>query len=86
MQILLEMDEAWSLMTTVTSFVIDRGGISQDGKQAVRRWRSGLDPGSAAMGQLAEAMNRALGGYIEEKTTRQLRKKGRYGTTRDRRR
>lgn len=83
MQIVLETDEAWSLMTTITAYVIDHSGISQDGKQKVRRWRSDRAEGTAEMGELTLAMNRALGAYIDKKTERQIKRRGRYITTRE---
>jgi hypothetical protein len=37
------------------------------------------------MDELAEGMNEALGTLIDERTTRLIRRKGRYVSTRDRR-
>jgi hypothetical protein len=78
MQLILESDEASSLMTVITSFVIDRSGISQDANQAVRRWRSEHEKGSPSMDDLAVAMNEAIGAYIDDRTNRMIRRKGRY--------
>lgn len=83
MQVVMETDEAWSLMSVITSYVIDKSGISQDGKQRVRKWRADRATGSTEMDALAVAMNRALGTLIEEKTDRQVRRKGRYTSTRE---
>lgn len=83
MQIVMEPDEANSLMSIITSYVIDSSGLSQDGKQRVRKWRTDREQGSPAMRELATAMNRALGTFIEEKTERQIRRKGRYTSTRE---
>jgi hypothetical protein len=80
MQIVLDNDEAWSLMTLMTSFVIDHAGVSQEGKQRLRKWRSGRAEGSQEMIALAESMNKALGTFIDEQTNRQVRQKGRYTT------
>src|SRR6266496_1826819 len=49
MQIILELDETWSLMSTITSYLIDNSGVSQDGKQAVRRWRTDRASGTVEM-------------------------------------
>lgn len=78
MQIVMEPDEANSLMSVITSYVIDHAGLSQDGKQRVRKWRTDRPVGSPGMSGLADAMNEAIGAYIEEKTDRQVRRKGRY--------
>lgn len=82
MQIVLETDEAWSLMTTITAYIIDHSGVSQDGKQKVRRWRTDRAEGTVEMDDLAVAMNEALGTLIDEKSERLVRKKGRYESTR----
>lgn len=78
MQIAMETDEANSLVSVITSYVIDHAGLSQDGKARLRKWRTDRAVGSTGMAGLADAMNTALGSYIEEKTDRQLRQKGRY--------
>jgi len=83
MQIVMESDEANSLMSVITSYVIDNAGLSQDGKARVRKWRVDRATGSAEMDALAVAMNEALGTYLDEKTDRQVRRKGRYTRARD---
>jgi len=83
MQIVMETDEANSLMSVITSYVIDNAGLSQDGKARVRKWRADRATGSAEMDALAVAMNEALGTYLDEKTDRQVRRKGRYTRARD---
>jgi len=84
MHVVLETDEAWSLMTLISAYVIDHSGISQDGKQKVRRWRTDRAGGTVEMNGLAVAMNESLGTYIDEKTERVVRKKGRYISARER--
>ena len=83
MQIVMESDEANSLMSVITSYVIDNAGLSQDGKARVRKWRADRATGSAEMDALAVVMNEALGTYLDEKTDRQVRRKGRYTRARD---
>lgn len=83
MQVVLETDEAWSLMSVVTSYVIDHGGLSADGKAKVRRWRGDRAVGTVEMDALAEAINQALGTYLDEKTTRMIRRRGRYVSTKE---
>ena len=77
MQVILETDEAWSLVSLITSYVIDNSGVSQDGKQRIRGWRSEHD-GTPKIEDLTTAINESLGSYGDEKTTRQIRKKGRF--------
>jgi len=83
MQIILEVDEAWSLMSVITSYTIDKAGLSQEGKQAIRRWRTNRASGTVEMDRLTIAMNEALGTYLDEKSTRMIRQKGRYQSVRE---
>ena len=83
MQIVLETDEAWSLMSVIASHVSDNSGVSQDGKSTIRRWRSNHAVGTVEMDDLAVATNEALGTYLDEKTARMIRRRGRYISTKD---
>ena len=83
MQIVMEMDEANSLMSVITSYVIDHASLSPDGKARIRKWRTDRAAGSTQMDALAVAMNGALGTYLEDKTDRQVRRKGRYTRARE---
>ena len=81
MHIVLDSDEAWSLMTTITGYIIDHSGVSQDGKQKVRRWRTERAEGTVEMDELAVAMNEALGTHMDERFSRLIRRRGRYIST-----
>ncbi len=83
MQVGMETDEAWSLMSLITSYIIDHGAISQDGKQKVRRWRTERALGTVEMDELTVGMNRTLGGYLDEKTERLIRRRGRYVSSKE---
>ena len=83
MQVVLETDEAWSIMSMITAYIIDHSGISQDGKQRIRRWRSDRTVGTVEMDDLTVAMNEALGTLMDEKTVRMIRRRGRYISTRE---
>jgi len=83
MQVFLETDEAWSLMSIIASCIIDRSGVSQDGKAKIRRWRSDRSPGTVEMDDLAAAFNEALSTYLDEKTARTIRRRGRYISTKE---
>ena len=83
MQIVFETDEAWSLMSVITSWIVDQSGISQEGKQKLRRWRGDRAIGTVEMDELAVDMNKALGTYLDEKTERLVRRRGRYVSTKD---
>ena len=83
MQVILETDEALSLMALIVSQIIDHSGVSGQGKASIRRWRSDRAPGTGEMDGLALAINEALGTLIDEKTTRMVRRRGRYVSTRE---
>ena len=83
MQIVLELDETWSLMSVITSYVIDHSGVSQDGKSKIRRWRGDRAVGTVEMDGLALAVNQALDTYLDEKMTRTVRRRGRYVSSRE---
>jgi hypothetical protein len=81
MQIVIETEEAWALMTLITGYVIDKSGVSQDGKQAIRQWRTQRALGTVELSDLTIAMNAALGTFVDEKTTRKIHQRGRVVTT-----
>jgi len=83
MYVILESGEAWSLMSLITSYIIDHSGVSQDGKQKIRRWRSDRAEGTVEMDGLAVAMNEALGTYLDERMDRTIRRRGRYMSTKE---
>ena len=85
MRLILEADEAWSIMALVVSQVLDGVELSDAGRAAVRKWRSEHADGTEAMNVLAEELNEALGNVIDERTRRLIRRKGRYVSSVDRR-
>jgi len=82
MQIILDTNEAWSLMAIMVSQMIDKGGISADGKAKLRKWRTDRANGTAEMANLAVELNEALGSSLDEKMTRLIRQKGYYVSSR----
>ena len=85
MQLILEGDEAWSIMMVVVSQVLDGVELSEKGAAAVREWRKNHADGTEAMHLLAEELNEALGNVIDERTRKLIRPKGRYVSSVDRR-
>ena len=83
MQIILEVDEAWSAMTLVVSQVLDNVGLSGDGRAAIRRWRQDRAEGTVEMDELTVGINEALGTTLDEKTSRLIRRKGYYVSSRE---
>ncbi|HEY7295807.1 MAG TPA: hypothetical protein VH916_12250 [Dehalococcoidia bacterium] len=78
MQIIIDGEEAWSLMTAMVAQMIDKAGLSGDGKAKLRRWRTDRAEGTPAMNELTISLNEALGSTMDEKTYRLLRRKGGY--------
>jgi hypothetical protein len=81
MQVILDTDEAWSIMTLVVSQVLDQVELSDEGKASLRRWRGDHVDGTAKMSDLTVTMNEAIGAIMDERTTRLLRRKGWYVST-----
>jgi hypothetical protein len=83
MQVILDTDEAWSLMTLMVSQMIDRAGLSQEGKAQLRKWRTDRANGTREMADLTVYLNEALGSTLDEKTTRLIRQKGYYVSSKE---
>jgi hypothetical protein len=81
MQLILDSDEAWSIMSLVVSQVIDQVELSEEGAAAVRRWRGDRVEGTGEMADLTVSMNEALGTSLDERTQRLIRRKGWYVST-----
>jgi len=81
MQVILDSDEAWSVMSLVVSQVLDQAELSEEGKAAVRRWRSDRVDGTGEMSDLCVTMNESLGTVLDERTQKLLRRKGWYVST-----
>ena len=83
MQVILEPDEAWSIMTLVVSQVLDNVELSAEARREIKRWRTDRTEGTAEMSDLAISMNEALGNALDEKTRRLLRRKGWYVSSKE---
>jgi hypothetical protein len=81
MQLILDSDEAWSIMSLVVSQVIDQTDLSDEGLAAVRRWRTSRNDGTSEMADLTVSLNEALGSSLDERTQKLIRRKGWYVST-----
>ncbi|MEX1255630.1 MAG: hypothetical protein WEE64_14940 [Dehalococcoidia bacterium] len=81
MRLILESDEAWSVMMLVVSQVLDGVELSEKGRAAVRKWRTDHADGTELMHDLANELNVTLGNVIDERTKKLIRRKGRYVST-----
>lgn len=81
MQLILDTDEAWSIMSLVISQVLDQVELSDEGEAAVRRWRGDRVEGTSEMADLTVSINEALGNTLDERTQKLIRRKGWYVST-----
>jgi hypothetical protein len=82
MFVLLDEPEAWSLMMLISAVAVDNADLSDEGKEAIRRWRSERGEGSPLLADLTEELNRALNAHIDAQFTRRVKSKGWYETVR----
>jgi hypothetical protein len=83
MQVIFDNDETWSLMSLMVSQIIDKADLSSDGKAAVRRWRTDHAEGTVDLADLTVEFNEAIGSTLDEKTTKLIRRRGHYVSTRE---
>jgi hypothetical protein len=76
MIVLLEEPEAWSLMMLASAVAIDNAGLSNEGKEAIKRWRSDNGEKSPGLGKLTEAINGSLNSHIDAKFMRRIKTLG----------
>lgn len=81
MIVLLQEQEAWSLMMLVSAVAIDNSGITEEGKEAIRRWRSERGEKSPALEDLTDALNAAMNAHIDTKFTRRRKVRGKRAET-----
>jgi hypothetical protein len=82
MIVLLDEPEAWSLMMLISAVAVDNADLSDEGKEAIRRWRSERGEGSPLLADLTEELNRALNAHMDAQFTRRVKSKGWYETVR----
>ena len=78
MQIILDTDETWSMMTIMIAQMIDKAGVSAEGKAKLRKWRTDRAVGTAEMADVTVDLNEAVGSSLDERMTRLIRRKGYY--------
>lgn len=77
MNVILNTDEAHVVLALVTSTVLDHVDLSEDAKEKIRDWRTERAPGTIPLDDFAENLNEAIGNFIDERTRRMLRQRGR---------
>lgn len=81
MIVLLEEPEAWSLMMLVSAVATDNADLSEEGKEAIRHWRTERREGSELLSELTDELNVAMNSHIESKFVRRVRSKGKRAET-----
>ena len=80
MILLLEEPVAWSLMMLVSAVAVDNAELSNEGKEAIRRWRTERAEGSPALAKLTDDLNKAINSHLNAKFLRRVKSKGWYET------
>jgi len=76
MNAILNTDEAHVVLALVSSTVLDHVDLSEDAKERIREWRTARAPGTIPLDDFTETLNEALGNFIDERTRRMLRQRG----------
>jgi hypothetical protein len=77
MNVILNTEEAHVVLTLVTSQILDHvPDLSEAGREKVRAWRRDHDLGKSDLDHFTEALNAAVGNYIDEHTRRMMRTRG----------
>lgn len=76
MIVLLEEPEVWSLMMLVSAVAVDNAELTEEGKEAIRRWRSARNDGSDALTELTDGVNGAMYKHLDDKFMRRVKTQG----------
>lgn len=76
MNVILNTEEAHVVLSLVTSSVLDHVDLSDEAKERIRGWRRDHGLGSSGLDEVTERMNDAIGNYIDERTRRMMRQRG----------
>jgi hypothetical protein len=80
MIVMLEEPEAWSLMMLVSAIAADNAELSNEAKEAIRKWRGERREGTPSLAKLTDDLNKALNSHIDAKFLRRVKSKGWYET------
>jgi hypothetical protein len=69
-------------MMLVSAVAIDNADISDEAKEAIKRWRSDRNEQSQELKELADSVNAAINAHLEARFTRRIKSRGRYQTSR----
>lgn len=81
MIVLLEEPEAWSLMMLVSAVAVDNADLTEEGKEAIRRWRSDRAEGTPMLAELTDELNDGLNAHLDKKFMRRVKTRGMRSAT-----
>jgi hypothetical protein len=76
MNVILNTEEAHVVLSLVTSSVLDHTELSDEAKERIRAWRRDNNIGTKDLDGFTERLNEAIGNFIDERTRRMLRQRG----------
>lgn len=76
MNVILNTDEVHAVLSIVTAQVLDHVELSDAAKKQIRAWRRERDRETVGLDEFTETTNEAVGNFIDKRTTRFLRKRG----------
>jgi hypothetical protein len=76
MNVVLNADESHVVLTLVSSLLLDNVELSEESRQKIRDWRRERDPGNRELDEFTVFLNERLGNFIDERTTRMMRVRG----------
>jgi hypothetical protein len=76
MNVVLNTEEAHTVLSLVTAQVLDHVDLSEEAREEVRRWRRERELGTVKLDEFSEQLNEAIGTYIDERTRRMVRQRG----------
>ena len=80
MNIILNPNEVATVISLVTAQILDGVDLSDEGKDAIRGWRTERVPGREGLEAFADDFNEALMGHIEASTLRRYVRGGRMSS------
>ena len=76
MNVVLNADESHVVLTLVSALLLDNVELSEESKKQIRDWRRQRDPGNRELDEFTVFLNERLGNFIDERTTRMMRVRG----------
>ncbi|MDP2327883.1 MAG: hypothetical protein CVU47_02570 [Chloroflexi bacterium HGW-Chloroflexi-9] len=76
MNVILNADEAQVVLSLVTSTVLDHVEVSEETREKIREYRRERASGTSELDEFTVALNEAIGNFIDERTRRMMRVRG----------